>query len=357
MSDPKFPACTHLPIPPRVDPDRVGEVWRVPYEAIAEAAIQWRSQQNLSSSTKDEFRVNLLLIDVQNTFCIPEFELFVSGRSGSGAVDDNRRLCEFVYHNLGNITQISATMDTHHAIQIFHALFLVDRDGRHPSPYELITADQVRSGHWRFNPAVAGSLGVDPAYGQEILLDYAQNLRRAGKYDLTIWPYHAMLGGIGHALVSAVEEAIFFHTIARDSQPVFILKGDKPFTEHYSAMGPEIKVGPRGEALGGKNQDILDLVWESDALIIAGQAKSHCVAWTISDILDEVREKDRTIAEKIYLLDDCTSPVVIPGVIDYTDEAEAAYSRFASAGMHLVRSTTPMADWPGLGDSRIDGSF
>ena len=33
-----------------------------------------------------------------------------------------------------------------------------------------------------------------------------------------------MLGGIGHALVSAVEEAIFFHNIARHSQTEFKIK-------------------------------------------------------------------------------------------------------------------------------------
>ena len=44
-------------------------------------------------------------------------------------------------------------------------------------------------------------------------------LAAGGKFALTVWPYHAMLGGIGHALVSAVEEAMFFHAIARASQP------------------------------------------------------------------------------------------------------------------------------------------
>ncbi|MEW5961855.1 MAG: isochorismatase, partial [Chloroflexota bacterium] len=52
--------------------------------------------------------------------------------------------------------------------------------------------------------------------------------------------------------------------------------------------------------------------------------------------------------KKVYLLEDCTSPVVIPGVVDYTDQAEAAFARFAQAGMHVVRSTDPIASWPGL---------
>jgi len=49
-----------------------------------------------------------------------------------------------------------------------------------------------------------------------------------------------MLGGIGHALVASVEEAIFFHSVARYSQSDFHVKGDRPFTEHYSVLGPEV---------------------------------------------------------------------------------------------------------------------
>ncbi len=48
---------------------------------------------------------------------------------------------------------------------------------------------------------------------------------------------------------------------------------------------------------------------------------------------------------KVYLLEDCTSPVVVPGN-DFTDQANAAFKRFAEAGMHVVRSTDPMEAWP-----------
>jgi nicotinamidase-related amidase len=58
--------------------------------------------------------------------------------------------------------------------------------------------------------------------------------------------------------------------------------------------------------------------------------------------------RDRKLVEKVYLLEDCTSPVVIPGVMDYTDPADAAFRRFADAGMHVVRSTDPINTWPGI---------
>jgi nicotinamidase-related amidase len=84
--------------------------------------------------------------------------------------------------------------------------------------------------------------------------------------------------------------------------------------------------------------------------VIAGQAKSHCVAWTIDDLL-EAQGRERQLAERVYLLEDCTSPVVVPGAVDYTEEADAAFARFAEAGMNVVRSTDPIESWPGIAAS------
>jgi nicotinamidase-related amidase len=337
-----------LPLPAHFDPSRVGDVWRVAYEDCAREAPAWADEHGLGPAVEDAFRLCLLAVDVQNTFCIPDFELFVAGRSGSGAVDDNRRLCEFVYRNLGTITQIFPSLDTHHAMQVFHAIWLVDEHGNHPAPYTLVSADDVAAGRWRVNAAVAEALGIDLDYAQRHLAHYTRRLADGGKYELTIWPYHAMLGGIGHALVSAVEEAVFFHGIARHSRPEFQVKGDNPLTEHYSMLGPEVTEGPDGDRLGEKNAELIEALLAFDAVVVAGQAKSHCLAWTIDDLLaDEVAGEQ--LAERTYLLEDCTSAVVVPGVVDYTDEADAAFERYAEAGMHVVRSTEPLESWPGLG--------
>ena len=301
----------------------------------------------MTAAADDSFRVCLLAVDVQNTFCIPGYELFVAGRSGWGAVDDNRRLIEFIYRNLGVISKIIPSLDTHHAMQVFHALWLIDEHGNHPEPYTLVSADDVDTGHFRVNPAVASALNLDVAYAERHLHHYTQRLAESGKYDLTIWPYHAMLGGIGHALVSGVEEAIFFHSIARYSQPGFQVKGDSPLTEHYSILGPEVIEGPDGDRLGAKNRELIDELLAFDAVVVAGQAKSHCLAWTIDDLLRD--EQVRTeLARQTYLLADCTSPVVVPGAIDYTSQADAAFESYAAAGMHVVRSTDPIDGWPGI---------
>jgi nicotinamidase-related amidase len=151
-----------------------------------------------------------------------------------------------------------------------------------------------------------------------------------------------MLGGIGYALVSSVEEAVFFHTITRYSQAHFQIKGDNPFTENYSVLSPEVLRDASGKEIARRNTGFIEKLLQFDIVIIAGQAKSHCVAWTINDLLNDLLVHNEQLVEKVYLLEDCTSPVVVPGVVDYTGQADAAFRKFAQAGMHIVRSTEPV---------------
>ncbi|MEA5501350.1 cysteine hydrolase family protein [Limnoraphis robusta] len=341
-----IPQCQKLPIPDHFDAKKVGEVWRVPYQQRATEAKTWTKQHSIQPAATDKMRVCLLLIDVQNTFCIPDFELFVAGNSGKGAVEDNIRLCEFIYGNLGNISQVIVTLDTHTAMQIFHPIFWVNDRGEHPEPATLIPFEDVQSGLWKVNPGVAESLaGGDYQALEKHALHYTQQLTDGGRFPLTVWPYHSMLGGIGHALVSAVEEAIFFHNISRQTQAKFELKGDHPLTENYSVFKPEVLESFAEGLITAKNHRLIKNVLEFDRVIIAGQAKSHCVAWTVEDLLTEIQKRDANLAQKIYLLEDCTSPVVVPGIVDYTEQAETAFKRFAEAGMNRVKSTEILSGW------------
>lgn len=335
-----------LPIPDHYAAARVGDVWRVEYETRAADAEGWADTHELAPAGADERRVCLLLIDCQNAFCIPGFELFVAGRSGRGAVDDNVRLCEFLYRNLGWITDIVATLDTHTAFQIFHPVFWLDRNGRHPTGGQtIITVHDVEDGQWKVNPAVAHTLGVGEDWLERHALHYVRTLA-TGRYPLMVWPYHALSSGIGHALVAAVDEAVFFHSVARASQARFETKGANPFTENYSALGPEVRNGPDGTVLAQVNPALVDRLLHYDAVIVAGQAKSHCVAWTVRDLLSEIEVRDATLARRVYLLEDCTSAVVVPDAVDFTDDADAAFEQFAEAGMHRVRSTDAVDTWP-----------
>ena len=329
-----------LPLPPFFDESAVARVYRVPYQVRAAEAREWARLYGLRPAAEDRERVALLLIDVQNTFCLPEFELFVAGRSGRGAVEDAARIAKLLYHRLDRITQVVATLDTHAAAQIFHPVFWLDECGEHPAPHTLIRLEDVESGRYRVNPAIAPSLetrkGLDVAsWGRY----YARRLAEGGKYPLVVWPYHSMLGGIGHALVSAVEEAVFFHSVARQAPTRLEIKGRHALTENYSALRPEVGEDETGASLVPANRDLVDHLLGFDEILVAGEARSHCVAWTVDDLLREIQASDPALVRKVILLDDCASPVVVPGVVDFTEAAEAAYARFAAAGMRRARST------------------
>ena len=105
--------------------------------------------------------------------------------------------------------------------------------------------------------------------------------------------------------------------------------------------------------LAQKNALFIKTLLDADAVLIAGQAASHCVKSSIEDLLGEIRAQDETLAKKVYVLRDCMSAVAVPDgsggfVADFTPQAEAALTRFERAGMNVVESTTSPADWPGF---------
>lgn len=331
-------ATKTLPIPSFFDPSKADKVWPVQREARQADALSWAHRYSLQPASADKLRVALMIIDAQITFCTPGYELVVQG-----AVEDNQRLAEFIYRNVGSITKIIPTLDTHTTMQIFHPIFLVDAQGNPAPPMTMVTVQDVANGTWKVNPAVASAL-ADGDWNalQNHLKHYVAELESKGKFGLTIWPYHAELGSVGHALVPTIEEAIFFHGIARSSQAEFQIKGGNPYTENYSIVGPEVTTTTHGVPIDKRNDEFVKLLLDYDVVYIAGQAKSHCVAWTIDDILNDILKNDPALASKIRLLEDCTSPVIVPGVVDFTGIANAAFDRFKAAGMQVVRSTDPI---------------
>ena len=292
--------------------ERASKIFHIPYVQRMKEAKQFAKQNNIKPSISDEERTCLLIIDMQHSFCSPAGELSVSG-----AIKDVERTCEFIYNKLSMISNIMITLDTHIAMQIFHAPFWVDKNGNHPEPMTVISLDDINSEEWIVSESVAMCYNIDYTKLKQYAFHYVNQLQKSGKFDLCIWPFHAMISSVGNALVSALEEACFFHSIARNTQTTFEVKGLNPLTENYSILRPEILIDQDGNEVAKKNNKLIEKLLEYDKVFICGEAKSHCVAWTISDLLNEINNRDMS-TENIFLLEDCTSPVVIPGVIDFT---------------------------------------
>lgn len=339
-----------LALPPHFDPARAARWDFAPDPAaLATAAADWAREHGLRPAAADGRRVELLVIDAQRDFSFPQGTLYVGGRSGRGAVEDNTRLARFVYQNLDALTGITCTLDTHFPFQIFFPTFWEGRDGEPVGPHREVTADDVGSGTLRPRRELAAWLcDGDQAWLARQAQFYCEQLERAGKYRLYLWPLHCLAGGDGHALAGVIQEARLFHAFARRVPNPLEVKGGHPLTENYSVLSPEVLLRHDGGELAQRNGPLYDRLLSADALYVAGQASSHCVRSSVDDLLDEIVRRDPALAPRVHVLVDCMSAVAVPDgaggfVADFTPQAEAALARWEAAGLKLVRSGDPLA--------------
>lgn len=300
------------------DKNACTELFLPRYELIAQEASKVQSQSSVSNDA-------LFVIDAQIGFCLPGASLYVPG-----AEQDIARLCEFIYRNHHNIARIFCSLDTHYVYQIFHASYWRNKAGENPSPYSIISYEDVVQKKWL------------PTVNKEWVLDYLRQLEEREKYQLCIWPYHTLMGSVDHALHPLLSESVFYQAMVRGTQPKFITKGENALTENYSVFAPEVKTlyyEKNNLQVGTFNRKLAKNLLSYDRIFIAGEASSHCVQATVRDILSVVKDINPALASKFYLLKDCMSPVPALPEIDFPELAEAFLQGFATNGMNLVKST------------------
>ncbi|MHB8878433.1 MAG: nicotinamidase, partial [Myxococcaceae bacterium] len=278
----------------------------------------------------DKQKVCAFGIDMQVGFCTPGASLFVPG-----AVEDTQRAIGWIYSNLDLLSGLAFSMDTHRMFQIFHPAWWIDAKGNHPAPLTPVFHEEVRSGKWT------------PIAHPKESLEYVKKLEATGKYVLTIWPYHTLLGGLTHPLVPSLFEAALFHAAARKHQTHFETKGTQAMTENYSVLSPEVtELG--GQVVGSFNAPFFKMLMDYDRVYVFGQAKSHCVLSTLQDLRDHIQQTDPGLVDKVWILEDAMSPVPappldpLPAHLDFPRIAEKAMAGFKKAGMHVVKTTDPV---------------
>jgi len=226
---------------------------------LFDAATLFRRENHVLPAASDPRRNHLVLIDVQRDFCFPEGTLYVGGRSGHGALDDNHRIAGFIYENLTRLSEITCTLDSHLPFQIFFAPFWIDRGGAPLTPHRTISVDEILGGDVAPNPDVVAAVGAqDLTWLTKQVLFYAESLAHAGKYVLYLWPPHVLLGGDGHALVGVIQEARLFHAYARGARNGVEIKGTHPLSENYSVFSPEVLLTHDGASIASRNGALID---------------------------------------------------------------------------------------------------
>jgi nicotinamidase/pyrazinamidase len=234
-------------------------------------------------------KVDLLVIDGQNDFCDPKGSLFVPGADA-----DMTRLSAFITANSKKLNAIHSTLDSHHVFSIFHSIFWMDSTGKHPDPFTLISLENVEKGQWM---AVAPGL-------RKVAVDYVRALTKKGKYLLIIWPEHCLIGTWGTQLFPALSEALIKWEHNNVGMIDFVTKGSNFMTEHYSAVQADVPDPSDASTL--LNMPLIKTLDSVDEILFAGEALSHCVAYTMDDIFDNISPD---AVKKFVLLTDASSSV------------------------------------------------
>lgn len=264
----------------------------------------------------------LLIIDAQNDFCDHPTTDHNPSLPVPGAYQDCLRLAWLIQQAAIGITQIIATLDTHHYIDLAHNTSWRDANGATPPPFSSLTPADIRQGRYV------------PAYGRvndsssNYLLHYLQALAELGR-QFTLWPPHCLLGSPGHNLNPNLAKAIQDWECQTGQPAIVIQKGENMWTESFSALKAVIPYpGDPGTEL---NLQLLELLNKADRLLIAGQASSHCVRETLNDLL---LFANPSLGRKLVILSDCMSPV--PG---FETEADAFFADLKQQGIRLTSST------------------
>lgn len=232
---------------------------------------------------------HLLIIDPQIDFCCPEGSLYVNG-----ADKDMDRLARLIYNQAENISEITVTMDMHKRYHIANPVFWINESGENPEPYTILTAKDVEDGKWK------AANKEHRAWG----LKYLKTLEKNGRYQLCIWPYHCVIGTVGNNIYPAVLDALSFFECTHFKKVNYINKGSCCLTEHYSALFADVPI-PH-ESSTHINKKLLISMAEADSVLVAGEALSHCVANSVTDIGNSLNRD----LSKFTLLKDATSSVV-----------------------------------------------
>ncbi len=251
----------------------------------------FHGESHFSGRKKNTVKIHLLVIDPQNDFCDPSVPLYVKG-----ADQDMKRLAEMTKRLAGKIDDIHVTLDSHHKFDIAHPTYWVDSSGKNPAPFTIISVNDVKGGKWQ--PAIPGL--------HKRSLDYVEKLKANGKYDLCIWPEHCLIGSWGHGVNPEFLGALNHWCESKPGRIVdFVTKGSNPFSEHYSAIQAEVPdVADPSTQL---NSALIKCLIDVDRILIAGEALSHCVANTVTDVANAFG--DDSLIGKLTLLTDASSSV------------------------------------------------
>jgi nicotinamidase/pyrazinamidase len=270
-------------------------------------------------------KVHLVVIDPQKDF----MDDADSSLPVPGANDDMKRLAKMIDRVGNKFEDIHVTLDSHRVIDVGHPDMWRNERGEQPAPFTIISADDINNGIW--TPR-------NPNFRKR-MHEYAVALEGGGKYPLIVWPVHCIIGSPGHNIQSDLFAALQKWERSEFANVDYVTKGTNTFTEHYGALMAEVP--DPSDPSTQLNTDFLRVFDDADIVGVAGEALSHCLKETVTQIADNIGEDH---LGKFRILTDCSSPVPQTGNgPDFPAIAQAWLVEMQQRGMKLTTSVEFLA--------------
>jgi len=256
-----------------------------------------------------------------------------------GANADMERLAKMIDRVGAKLDDIHVTLDSHRILDIAHPAMWQNGNGEQPSPFTIISVDDIESGIWKpRNSQAKLSLLGGKSIGQ-YALDYAKQLAADGNYALMVWPPHCLIGTPGHNVQAELMKSLIEWEKVNFASVDYVTKGTNPWTEHYGALLAEVPMAT--DPSTSLNTAFLEMLAEADIVAVAGEALSHCVKATVTQIANNIGDEH---VKKFHILTDCSSPVP-PGkgpkgevIVDFPAIAQSWLKEMEGRGMTLTTS-------------------
>lgn len=258
---------------------------------------------------------SLITIDIEECFMPHNNNLL----GVPGALEDAQRTADFIDKHSTELLDIFASIDSHYKLDISHPTWWKKADGKFVDPFTPITADDILNG--KYTPV------IDPVGS----LKYVQALESNKEFGHFIWPEHAIIGTFGQTLVPVFTDALDRWMDKNKKWVWYINKGIDPSTEHFGIFRANI---PNSNPSTEVNQGIFRILEQRDTIYLAGQARTHCVANSLRQMLQIAPQ----LASKIVVLEDCMSNVsgLPPDFYTYVD---SIYEDAKKQGVRFTQST------------------
>ena len=283
----------------------------------------------------------LVVIDGQNDFCADgtESEKIRGALCVDGAAKEAVGVANLIERLGTQLASITATLDSHQRNDCSLHVTWQDKQGNSPPPFTVVRQTDIEEGRYlpRWETVPWGGKNIS---AKEWALFYTRTLEQKERPSLCLWPVHCQIGTWGNNVYPVLHGAYDGWCGKTNRFIHYVAKGMFPYSECYSAFGPEVH--SRNESEPCFNRELYQQLLGHERILWTGWAGSHCLRYSALDAIRHSQEcKDEDFARKcVFFEDACAAvPDIAGSASKFSDWRRSFLEEVARLGATVTKTT------------------